>query len=175
MSLLRASIAAALFLSLAGAAAAQPEPAAPPPSKTDREKLDDATRKAEDIATQPARDVGLQKTEIPPVLISAGQAPYSLDGLKSCKQLVAAIDDLNIALGPDFRGGDPPPEDKTEKLAEAGGKTVVNSLLPFRGLVREVSGAAAHQRAMNAAIDAGYARRGFLRGVHLKQGCKPAL
>jgi hypothetical protein len=27
---------------------------------------------------------------------------------------------------------------------------------------------------MNVAIDAGYARRGFLRGVYTQRGCKPA-
>jgi hypothetical protein len=137
-----------------------------------RSAISDVARKAGDIATQPARDVGLSKTEIPPVLVRASQAPYALSGLRTCRQLVTAIRELNEVLGPDFAGGEAPHENRTGKLAEAGGKAVVNSLIPFRGVVREVSGAAPAQRAMNAAIDAGYARRGFLRGVHKKQGCK---
>ncbi len=44
-----------------------------------------------------------------------------------------------------------------------------------RGLVREVSGAAPAERRKNAAIDAGYARRGYLRGVYETRRCKPAL
>jgi hypothetical protein len=63
-------------------------------------------------------------------------------------------------------------ENRAGKLAEAGGKTIINSIIPFRGLVREVTGAAPNDRRMNAAVDAGLARRGFLRGVHLRQGCK---
>ena len=61
-------------------------------------------------------------------------------------------------------------ENRASKIAEAGGKTIVNSLIPFRGLVREVSGAAPAQRRLNAAIDAGYARRGFLRGLAKAKG-----
>ena len=60
----------------------------------------------------------------------------------------------------------------TGRLAEAGGKAVVNSIIPFRGLVREVSGAAPAQRQLNAAIDAGLARRGYLRGVARGRNCR---
>ena len=52
------------------------------------------------------------------------------------------------------------------------GRTVVNSLIPFRGLVREISGAAPAERRLNAAIQASFARRGFLRGVATGRGCK---
>ena len=48
-------------------------------------------------------------------------------------------------------------------------------IVPVRGLVREVSGAASAQRELEAAIAAGFARRGFLRGVYQTRGCKPAL
>jgi len=58
------------------------------------------------------------------------------------------------------------------KLAEAGGKTVINTIIPFRSIVRELTGAAPADRRMNAAVDAGLARRGFLRGVHAKQKCR---
>ena len=52
---------------------------------------------------------------------------------------------------------------------------MVNSLIPFRGVVREVSGAAAADRRLTAATQAGFARRGFLRGVHQTRGCRDAL
>ncbi|MEE3154506.1 MAG: hypothetical protein VX309_03150, partial [Pseudomonadota bacterium] len=55
---------------------------------------------------------------------------------------------------------------------EAGGKTIVNSIIPFRGLVREITGAAPAQRRLNTAIDAGFARRGFLRGAAISRGCR---
>jgi len=134
----------------------------------------DVKKKAGEIISQPARDIGASKTEIPPVLVAAVKDPYTLSGLKTCRQLAAAVSDLNAVLGPDFAAGAELKENRTAKLAEAGGKTVVNSILPFRGLVREISGAAPAERSLDAAIDAGYARRGFLRGVHRKQGCKTA-
>jgi hypothetical protein len=48
---------------------------------------------------------------------------------------------------------------------------VVSSLIPFRGLIRELSGANAQDRAIQAAIQAGLARRGFLKGVGAVRRC----
>jgi hypothetical protein len=118
----------------------------------------------------------VEKAEIPPVLEQASDDPYSLSGLKTCKQLAAAVNALNEALGPDYAAGaEAKKENRAGKLAEAGGKTIVNSILPFRGLVREISGAAPAQRRLEAAVTAGYARRGFLRGVHQTRKCKTQL
>lgn len=135
-------------------------------------RWDETRKKALDIGSQPARDVGMSKRDIPPILQKAYDDPYSLKGLKTCKALAAEVTNLNGVLGPDYVVGNEYKENRAGKLAEAGGKTIINSIIPFRGLVREVTGAAPADRAMNAAVDAGLARRGFLRGVHLKQGCK---
>ncbi len=134
-----------------------------------------AAQKAGEIATQPVRDVGIDKKEIPPALAAAGANAYGTDGLTSCAKIGAAIGELTAVLGTDFGTGEQTAENRAEKLAEAGGKTVVNTIIPFRGLVREISGAAPAERRMNAALDAGYARRGFLRGLYLQRGCKPKL
>ncbi|ADG09380.1 hypothetical protein B7G68_04490 [Caulobacter segnis] len=142
------------------------------PQEAEPGRWDDARKKAIDIGAQPARDVGMSKREIPPILQKAYDHPYSLAGLKSCKALAAEVTNLNGVLGPDYVVGNAYKENRAGKLAEAGGKTIINSIIPFRGLVREVTGAAPADRQMNAAVDAGLARRGFLRGVHLKQGCK---
>lgn len=146
--------------SIAWAQAGPPEPS----STRDR---------AARIATQPARDLGLQRTAIPPALERAGADPYSLAGLRTCANLSTAIVELNGALGPDF---DAPPEpsqvSRRQQVAEAGGRAVVDSVIPFRGLVREVSGSAGAERRLRAAIDAGIARRGFLRGLAQARGCR---
>ncbi|MEK7111976.1 MAG: hypothetical protein AAB875_01485, partial [Patescibacteria group bacterium] len=63
-------------------------------------------------------------------------------------------------------------EDRTSKIAEGVGKSLVNSLIPFRGVVREISGAAPAERRLRAAIAAGLARRGYLRGMASAKGCK---
>ncbi len=125
------------------------------------------------IATQPVKDVGLSKKDIPPALLTAAANPYSLEGARTCTQIAQNVKALNEVLGADYAPDGPTAkENRAGKLAEAGGQTIVNSLIPFRGLVREVSGAASAQRQMNAAVDAGLARRGFLRGLHSARRCK---
>jgi len=171
MKIRRFALAAALAL-LAGGAAAEDKAPTPAPQPPAAQPESGTAKKAGEIISQPARDLGADKAQIPPVLQAAMKDPYGLAGLKTCRQLASAVTALNEALGPDFSPGAETKENKGAKLAEAGGKTVVNSILPFRGLVREISGAAPAERSLNAAVDAGLARRGFLRGVHLKQGCR---
>lgn len=169
--------AAAMFLAATGASAQDDEPAAGrrEPSAEQADGVREAGRRAGHVVTQPVRDVGISKTDIPPVLQNAVADPYSVRTVRTCRQLGLAIADLNEALGPDFVAGDQKKENKAARLAEAGGKTVVNSLIPFRVLVREISGAAPAQRRRDEAIAAGYARRGFLRGLYLSRGCRPVL
>lgn len=122
---------------------------------------------AGNIASQPARDVGIAKTSIPPILKTAAAAPYA--PVKGCTQITAAIRDLTRVLGPDLDSGSTA---QRAGIAEVGGRAVVNSLIPFRGVVREVSGAAGAQRRLDTAISAGYARRGYLRGLKSVRGCR---
>lgn len=176
---------AAQFPSLAAAApapASAPATSSSPPqtqtqttttTTTTQSTTGAAGKKAVEIVSQPARDVGMSRTEIPPALLKASQDPYGLAGLKNCKQLGGAVNALNEVLGPDFERGSKYHENRMAKFAQAGGKTVVNSFIPFRGLVREVTGAAPADRRYQAAVDAGYARRGFLRGVYLNRNCRP--
>lgn len=153
----------ALALLLSTAAFAQEE-----------KKKDDTLDKAGSIATQPARDIGLDKDRIPPVLEKAVENPYAPPPSRTCKGLNTSLGELNAVLGDDFIVGKQANEDRTGKIAEAVGKTIVNSLIPFRGLVREISGAAPAQRRLDAAVTAGIARRGYLRGLASARGCKIA-
>ena len=50
-------------------------------------------------------------------------------------------------------------------------KSVVASFIPFRGIVREVTGAADHKRQFEAAIYAGAVRRGYLKGMGQQRKC----
>ena len=126
---------------------------------------------AADIATQPVRDLGVAKPEIPPVLVAATADPYSRASTRNCAELARAIAELGLHLGPDLDVA-AARESRAGKLAEAGGRAVVNTIIPFRGLVREVTGAAAAQRRYADAVDAGYARRGFLRGLQAARRCR---
>ncbi len=135
-------------------------------------RWDSARKSVLEIGSQPVRDVGVMRRDTPPILEEALADPYTLKGLKTCVQLAGEVRKLNEALGPDYIVGNEVKESRAGKLAVAGGRTVVNSIIPFRGLVREITGAAPAERRLNAALDAGLARRGFLRGVHYKQRCK---
>ena len=123
---------------------------------------------AKEVATQPARDVGIEKTRIPPLLVEASQNPYAMSGAGSCRQIASSISALNGVLGPDFGSAE---RAKKESILKAGGNAVVGSLIPFRGVVREISGAAPAERRLLAAYSAGFARRGFLRGLQRARKC----
>jgi hypothetical protein len=124
---------------------------------------------AEDAAMTPVEDVNLKKKEIPPVLLSAQDDPYSRESTRNCTQLNTALDGLDAVLGPDFDSGI---EGKHGLTATSVAKSVVGSFIPFRGVIREVSGAAGAERRYTAAVDAGIARRGYLRGIAKTKGCK---
>jgi hypothetical protein len=140
--------------------------------KAEEGQKDNTLRKAEGIATQPVRDVGISKKKVPPVLNEAVKGPYDPPKGKKCAGIVSEITELNEALGPDFGQSVEENENRAGKIAEAGGQMIINSLIPFRGLVREISGAAPAERRLQAAISAGIARRGYLRGLASARHCK---
>ncbi|MET0239271.1 MAG: hypothetical protein ABW184_05165 [Sphingobium sp.] len=154
--------------------------AAPGGSERDSRKDKDAEESqkprngnsAGEIVTQPVRDVGLDKKEIPPILVAAVERPYAPPKGKGCAPIATERGQLDAVLGPDFGTGTKANEDKVGKVAAIGGSAIVNSLIPFRGIVREVSGAAPAERRFAAAVSAGMARRGYLRGVAQARGCK---
>jgi len=123
-----------------------------------------------DVATQPLQDMNIKNKRIPEVLELARGDPYSMSGLRNCRAINGAIGALTAQLGPDFDS----PEDRSANRLNAGkvAKGVVQSLIPFRGVIREMSGAANTQRQWDAAIDAGIARRGFLRGIARSRSCR---
>lgn len=140
------------------------------PEKDDDDDDKKGPSRAETIVTQPVRDVGIQKTKIPEVLKQAVKQPYASPGAR-CSQIVESMTELNAVLGPDFDGSSKENKNRLGNLAAAGGTFVVNSLIPFRGIVREISGAGPAQRRLDTAIDAGLARRGYLRGLAVSRGC----
>lgn len=127
--------------------------------------------KAGTIASQPVRDLGIDKEGIPEALQKAVQDPYARPP-RGCRTINVALGELNAALGEDFGVGIETNQNRAGKIAEAVGKTIVNSLIPFRGLVREISGAAPAERRLQAAVAAGIARRGYLRGLATASGCR---
>lgn len=159
------SAAAALFLLGCGPALAQQS----------EQPVTDRDPDAERVAETPLRDLNVKKDGIPPVLEAAARNPYATEGLASCARVTAAVQELDRLLGPDFDLGEQERKGVTAgKVAES----VVGALIPFRGLIREASGAASAERQLQVAIFAGATRRGFLKGLGVQRGCswpaKPA-
>lgn len=128
--------------------------------------------RATDVMLSPLSDVNVRKKAVPPVLVAALADPYDLKGLKTCTGYTTAIMDLDVALGDDIDVA----YDKTdeEKMGNGAGviaRSLIGSFIPFRGVLREVSGANAQQRAWDRALYAGSVRRAFLKGIGQSKGC----
>lgn len=124
---------------------------------------------AGDVAATPVTDLNLKKGEIPPLLTAAIQRPYTLQGLGGCQQLAAAIGELDAVLGDDI---DVPQPGGRRTTPGHVAQEVAGSFIPFRGVIREVSGANSRNRELQSAIYAGVARRSFLKGIGESRGCR---
>lgn len=149
--------------------------ALPASAQQEQQPVTDRDPDAERVAETPLRDLNLKKDQIPPALEAAARNPYATEGLASCAALTAAVRELDTLLGPDFDLGEVERNGATPgKVAES----IVGSLIPFRGLIREATGAASAERRLQVAIFAGATRRGFLKGLGVQRGCnwpaKPA-
>ncbi|MFO6447496.1 hypothetical protein ACLBKU_10165 [Erythrobacter sp. NE805] len=125
---------------------------------------------AKEVAKTPLRDLNIDGRDIPEVLVRAAADPYATAGMKKCSALVSEIAALDGVLGADYDIA----EDgaKRDRISEGRiGQSVVGSIIPFRGILREVTGAAANDRALRAAYTAGMARRSFLKGWGQGRGC----
>ena len=135
-----------------------------------------------DAFTAPLEDLNLKREQIPPILENAISKPYDLTGLDHCEQIAAEVDRLDSLLGEDFDEPPPPPDQST--MAQKGGRMAnsaavgavrgaTRSIIPFRGLVRQMTGADAHDKELDKAIQAGKVRRAYLKGVGMNKNCAP--
>jgi hypothetical protein len=134
-----------------------------------QEVVTDERVEVRDVALLPLADLNLSRDEIPPVLVRAKAAPYAADGLTDCMAVRSAIGDLDAVLGEDF---DMP------NVEAAGGlqfgkmaRGLLGMLIPYRGVIREVSGANAHAKTFKEAIVAGMMRRAYLKGLGQAMDC----
>ena len=122
-----------------------------------------------EVAKTPLRDLNIDPRDIPKVLQVAARDPYATRGLGKCDTLVAEIAALDSVLGADY---DIAQGDGRDRISEGRiGQSVVGSVIPFRGILREVTGAADNDRTLRAAYTAGMVRRAFLKGWGLGRGC----
>lgn len=93
-----------------------------------------------------------------------------MQGLDTCELLWDEIGLFEETLGPDADATDGEGESLVNSGLQAGGE-LLGGFIPFRGLVRHISGAEARESRWEEAIYAGVARRSFLKGVALGRDC----
>ncbi len=123
----------------------------------------------EGAVTQPLTDLDLMRQLSPTVLVEAAAAPYDLTSGLDCAKAAAAVDRLSAVLGPDV-------DEVPAKRPGAGSALLIDALkgvvaLPYRGLIRKMSGAETRERVRVQAVLAGMVRRGFLKGWMRANGC----
>ena len=123
---------------------------------------------ARDVATTPLRDLNIMRERLPEVLVEAVVATYASEKLADCEDIEREIARLDAALGSDLDSE----QDETDRLSMGKlAESAVASFIPFRSVIREISGAAEAQRALREAVVAGFTRRGFLKGLGEARDC----
>ncbi|MEQ5786491.1 hypothetical protein J3454_01145 [Erythrobacter sp. NFXS35] len=124
---------------------------------------------ATEVAKTPLRDLNIDARDIPEPLQIAVRDPYESARMTDCNAIVADIAALDRVLGADY---DIAEDDGNDRFSEGRiARGVVGSFMPFRGIVREVTGAASNDRLLRAAYTAGMVRRAFLKGLGMGRGC----
>lgn len=121
-----------------------------------------------DVASTPLTDLNLSKDEIPEALSDAVIAPYASELMATCDDITREIMRLDVVLGADL---DIETEERRDMTVGKVAQSAVGSFIPFRGIIREISGAADHKRDFEEAIYAGAVRRGFLKGLGQSRDC----
>lgn len=131
------------------------------------------------VLKQPLVDLNITSVEIPPLLVEAAKAPYAPAQPNDCEGIDHEIAALTDVLGPDLT---PATEDGTPILSrEAAGdaawgaaRGAASGWIPFRGVVRYVTGAERSDQRARDAVLAGFVRRAYLRGLRAPLQCDAA-
>lgn len=121
-----------------------------------------------DVAMTPLTDLNLGNDPIPELLLAARNAPYADAGLRNCRDVRRLVGELDAVLGTDYDMEIP--EDSSVSAGNIA-QRILGSFIPFRGIIREVSGANEHERDFREAIAAGMMRRAYLKGRGQGLGC----
>lgn len=174
---LGAALALAAAFSLSNAAVAQPPPPPPPGAGQGELQTPDRnnTTSVPNAVVAPLHDLNITRQPIPPVLLAAITNPYDPVRPLNCARISQQLLVLQAALGPDL---DEPETPQSPSLTLHNGRIALallhgaaESLLPFAGFVRTLSGAGHHDELVIEAITAGSVRRGYLKGMGEAMNC----
>jgi len=131
----------------------------------------------EDAALSPLEDVNLKRDKIPEEFKEI-RNPYNVDPEVSCENIAKEVNMLDGLLGRDW---DIPPPDKkglSERAADGASTAFLDTVasgasgfIPYRGIVRTVSGANSHATKVRKAYERASHRRTFLKGMGLIKEC----
>ncbi len=171
-----------LLAPLPALAAPNDPPASQPQPDDNADKpatMGDAADKVGDsvqrIVERPLKDFNIMKAKPKPDLEAVMDDPYSLKGLRTCKQYRTEVAKMTRSLGPDVdapEAGDKRRGDSRAEFALGAGETVANSFIPGGALIRKISGADKRQKYAQAAVFAGSLRRAYLKGLMLGKNCR---
>jgi hypothetical protein len=132
-----------------------------------------------DAALTPLNDFNLRRTEVP-ARLEALRSAYEPLTAPTCAKIATEVVELTRILGPDADAPVGPEASLGEQAGEGaanlaldGVAGVATDFIPFRSVVREATGASAHERKLRAAYERGVARRAYLKGVGAQMGCAP--
>lgn len=132
-----------------------------------------------DAAMAPLTDLNLRRTEVP-ALLEAIKSPYEPIAVVNCQAIGAAVTNLTNILGRDSDASPAPEASLSDQAGSGAANLTLNTVsstmtdfIPFRSIVREATGASAHERKLRAAYERGVTRRAYLKGVGAQLGCAP--
>lgn len=132
-----------------------------------------------DAAMAPLNDLNVRRDEVP-ALLAAIKSAYEPIPDVSCTSIGKMVSDLTAILGQDTDAPPLPERSLGERAGEGAAdmtlgavSSTMTDFIPFRSLVREATGASAHERRLRAAYERGVTRRAYLKGVGAQLGCAP--
>lgn len=169
------------FAWIVAACASTPDQTADQNAATDPNATDRAIQQSQEgfseAALSPLEDINLKRAPIPETFKQI-RNPYNVDVEASCDQIAKEVTVLDGLLGRDW---DVPPPDKkgvSDRAADGASTAFLDAvssgasgIIPYRGIVRTVTGANSHATKVRKAYERGSHRRTFLKGIGLIKGC----
>jgi hypothetical protein len=154
-------------------------------AKQDTPILESGLADVFDAATGPLEDLNLKRKKIPEILAKVVEDPYHVPAKLTCKTVRSELAALEPLIGPDIKAKgvqvasndsfipDIPDLDSIEmpnvqKLAHDKLMSEIRSqtnILPFRSIIRRITGAEKHKKNYEEAYYAGKLRRAYLKGL----------
>lgn len=166
-----------LVIACASTPPTETNPDAPPEQNATDRAIQQSQDGFSEAALTPLEDVNLKRKKIPEEFKSI-KNPYAVDPDISCKAIASEVNKLDALLGRDW---DIPPPDKkglSEQAADGASTAFLDTVassasgfIPYRGIVRTVTGANSHATKVRKAYERGSHRRTFLKAIGMMKGC----